>query len=82
MSEPDRTDLPVEVIEADRPRTIVFFAERRVPVHLVGQAVPSHSAERDAVVAKLKPYHDWVHFEDVIGKHISLVFLEIERISF
>ncbi len=37
---------------------------------------------RDAVVAKLKPWADWVHFEDVVGKHISLVFLEIERTSF
>jgi hypothetical protein len=33
-------------------------------------------------VAKLKPYHNWVHFDDVIGKHISLAYLEIERTSF
>ena len=37
---------------------------------------------KDAVVAKLKPYAGWVHFNDVIGRHISLAFLEIERSSF
>lgn len=31
-----------------------------------------------AVVAKLKPYADWTHFDDVVGKHISLAVLEIE----
>ena len=33
---------------------------------------------KDAVVAKLKAYADWTHFDDVIGKHISLAVLEIE----
>ena len=34
---------------------------------------------KDAVVAKLAPYADWANFGDVIGKHISLAILEIER---
>jgi glyoxylase-like metal-dependent hydrolase (beta-lactamase superfamily II) len=37
---------------------------------------------KDAVVAKLKPYADWANFKDVVGKHISLAILEIERTSF
>ena len=34
---------------------------------------------KDAVVARLKPYADWANFTDVVGKHISLAILEIER---
>ena len=34
---------------------------------------------KEAVVAKLKPYADWANFSDVVGKHISLAILEIER---
>ena len=33
---------------------------------------------KDAVVARLKAYAGWTHFDDVIGRHISLAVLEIE----
>ncbi len=33
---------------------------------------------KDAVVARLKDYAGWTHFDDVIGRHISLAVLEIE----
>jgi glyoxylase-like metal-dependent hydrolase (beta-lactamase superfamily II) len=34
---------------------------------------------KDAVVAKLRRYANWANFDDVVGKHISLAILEIER---
>jgi glyoxylase-like metal-dependent hydrolase (beta-lactamase superfamily II) len=34
---------------------------------------------KDAVVAKLQPYAAWANFSDVVGRHISLAILEIER---
>ena len=37
---------------------------------------------KDAVVAKLQPYRDWVNFDDEVGRHISLAVLEIEGEGF
>jgi glyoxylase-like metal-dependent hydrolase (beta-lactamase superfamily II) len=37
---------------------------------------------KEAVVAKLGPYRDWVNFNDEVGRHISLAALEIEGESF
>ena len=37
---------------------------------------------KDAVLATLKPYAGWANFSDVVGKHISLAILEIERTGF
>jgi hypothetical protein len=34
---------------------------------------------KDAVIATLKQYAGWANFADVVGKHISLAVLEIER---
>ena len=68
----------VEIVEAYETYLATLYAE--VKKHY--DAGKSDYEMKDAVVAKLKPYHDWVHFEDVIGMHISLAFLEIERTSF
>ncbi len=37
---------------------------------------------KPAVVEALGPYHNWVNFEDEVGKHISLAVLEVERRMF
>jgi glyoxylase-like metal-dependent hydrolase (beta-lactamase superfamily II) len=37
---------------------------------------------KDAVVARLKAYAGWVDFNELVGKHISLAVLEIEKQSF
>jgi glyoxylase-like metal-dependent hydrolase (beta-lactamase superfamily II) len=68
----------VEIVKAYESYLATLYAE--VKKHY--DAGKSDFEMRNAVVAKLKPYHNWVHFEDVIGKHISLAFLEIERASF
>lgn len=68
----------VETVQAYETYLATLYSE--VKKHY--DAGKSDFEMKDAVVAKLKPYHHWVHFEDVIGKHISLVFLEIERTSF
>lgn len=34
------------------------------------------------VVEKLAAYHDWVNFEDQVGKHVSLALLEVEENAF
>jgi glyoxylase-like metal-dependent hydrolase (beta-lactamase superfamily II) len=68
----------VEIVQAYENYLATLYAE--VKRHY--DAGKSDFEMKDAVVAKLKPYHHWVHFEDVIGKHISLAFLEIERASF
>jgi glyoxylase-like metal-dependent hydrolase (beta-lactamase superfamily II) len=33
---------------------------------------------KDAVRAQLKPWHGWHGFDDHLGKHISLAYLEVE----
>jgi len=68
----------VEIVTAYETYLTTLYAE--VKKHY--DAGKSDFEMKDAVVAKLKPYTDWVHFDDVIGKHISLAFLEIERTSF
>ena len=68
----------VEIVKAYETYLVTLYAE--VKRHY--DAGKSDFEMKDAVVAKLKPYHDWVHFNDVVGKHISLAFLEIERASF
>lgn len=37
---------------------------------------------KDAVIAALKPYQQWVGFNEEVGKHISLARLEIEQAEF
>ena len=55
---------------------------------LYDEAKKHHGAGRsdfemkEAVVTKLKPYAGWANFSDVVGKHISLAILEIERSDF
>jgi glyoxylase-like metal-dependent hydrolase (beta-lactamase superfamily II) len=68
----------VEIVQAYETYLATLYAE--VKQHY--DAGKSDFEMKDAVVAKLRPYHNWVHFEDVIGRHISLAFLEIERASF
>jgi glyoxylase-like metal-dependent hydrolase (beta-lactamase superfamily II) len=68
----------VETVQAYETYLSTLYAE--VKKHY--DAGKSDFEMKDAVVAKLKRYHHWVHFEDVIGKHISLAFLEIERANF
>jgi len=68
----------VEIVHAYETYLVTLYAE--VKKHY--DAGKSDFEMKDAVVAKLKPYHNWVHFNDVVGKHISLAFLEIERASF
>jgi len=68
----------VEIVKAYESYLATVYAE--VKKH--HDAGKSDFEMKDAVVAKLKPYHNWVHFEDVIGRHISLAFLEIEWTSF
>lgn len=68
----------VEIVKAYENYLATVYSE--VKKHYA--AGKSDFEMKDAVVTKLKPYHDWAHFEDVIGKHISLAFLEIERSSF
>jgi len=68
----------LEIVKAYETYLATLYAE--VKKHY--DAGKSDFEMKDAVVAKLKPYHNWAHFEDVIGKHVSLAFLEIERASF
>lgn len=68
----------VEIVQAYETYLATLHAE--VKKHY--DAGKSDFEMKNAVVAKLKPYHNWVHFNDVVGKHISLAFLEIERSSF
>lgn len=37
---------------------------------------------RDAVAAELEPFHDWAGFQDTLGKHINLAYLEVESAAF
>jgi glyoxylase-like metal-dependent hydrolase (beta-lactamase superfamily II) len=68
----------VEIVKAYETYLTTLYAE--VKKHY--DAGKSDFEMKDAVVATLKPYTDWVYFDDVIGRHISLAFLEIERTSF
>ena len=68
----------MEIVTAYETYLTTLYAE--VKKHY--DAGKSDFEMKDAVVAKLKSYHTWVHFEDVIGRHISLAFLEIEQTSF
>jgi glyoxylase-like metal-dependent hydrolase (beta-lactamase superfamily II) len=68
----------MEIVQAYETYLTTLYAE--VKKHY--DAGKSDFEMKDDVVAKLKPYAGWVHFNDVIGRHISLVFLEIERTSF
>jgi len=68
----------VEIVKAYESYLATLYAE--VKMHY--DAGRSDFEMRDAVLAKLKPWSGWTHFNDVVGKHISLVFLEVERDSF
>jgi hypothetical protein len=68
----------VEIVQAYQSYLVTLYAE--VKKHY--EAGRSDFEMRDAVVAKLKPWADWVHFDDVVGKHVSLAFLEVEQASF
>src|SRR5215831_6596331 len=50
-----RTDVPVEIAEAELIDVPVVFPEGRVPVHLILQAVPSEPDKRHPVL--LQPMH-------------------------
>jgi glyoxylase-like metal-dependent hydrolase (beta-lactamase superfamily II) len=65
----------VEIVKAYEAYLTSLYAE--VKKHY--DAGKSDFEMKDAVVAKLKPYADWANFNDVVGKHISLAILEIER---
>ena len=47
---PDRTNVAVKIVQAQRIHAAVVLAQRRVPVHLVHQAVPGEAQQRDAVL--------------------------------
>lgn len=68
----------VSIARAYRDYLATLFAEVKRQ-HEAGNA---DFEMKDAVVAKLKPYQDWVNFKDEVGRHISLAVLEIERDSF
>jgi glyoxylase-like metal-dependent hydrolase (beta-lactamase superfamily II) len=65
----------VEIVKAYERYLATLYAE----VEKNYAAGKSDYEMKDAVVAKLKPYADWANFDDVVGKHISLAILEIER---
>ena len=64
----------VEIVKAYETYLTTLYAE--VKKHY--DAGRNDYEMKDAVVAKLKAYADWTHFDDVIGKQISLAILEIE----
>ena len=68
----------VEIVKAYENYLATLYAE--VKKHY--DAGRSDFEMKDAVLAKLKPWAGWTHFNDVVGKHISLAFLEVERDSF
>jgi len=68
----------VEIVNAYQSYLATLYAE--VKKHY--DAGQSDFQMKDAVLAKLEPWSGWTHFNDVVGKHISLVFLEVERDSF
>lgn len=65
----------VEIVKAYEAYLTALYAE--VKKHY--DAGRNDFEMKDAVVAKLKPWADWANFDDVVGKHISLAILEIER---
>jgi glyoxylase-like metal-dependent hydrolase (beta-lactamase superfamily II) len=65
----------VKIVKAYETYLTSLYAEVRTHY----DAGKSDFEMKDAVVAKLKPYADWANFNDVVGKHISLAILEIER---
>jgi glyoxylase-like metal-dependent hydrolase (beta-lactamase superfamily II) len=68
----------VEIVKAYETYLATLYAE--VKKHY--DAGKSDYEMKDAVLAKLKPWDGWTHFNDVVGKHISLAFLEVERAGF
>jgi glyoxylase-like metal-dependent hydrolase (beta-lactamase superfamily II) len=68
----------VEIVKAYENYLATLYAE--VKKHY--DAGRSDFEMKDAVLAKLKPWAGWTHFNDVVGRHISLAFLEVERDSF
>ena len=68
----------VEIVKAYENYLATLYAE--VKKHY--DARQSDFEMKDAVLAKLKPWAGWTHFNDVVGKHISLAYLEVERDSF
>jgi hypothetical protein len=64
----------VEIVKAYENYLATLYAE----VKKYHDAGKNDYEMKDAVVEKLKAYADWTHFDDVIGKHISLAVLEIE----
>src|SRR6185369_13871571 len=50
-----RSNLPIQIIETDRIDTSRVLSQRRVPVHLIRQAVPGEAEYRHAV--QLQPVH-------------------------
>jgi hypothetical protein len=68
----------VEIVKAYENYLATLYAE----VKKQYDAGRSDFQMKDAVLAKLEPWSGWTHFNDVVGKHISLVFLEVERDSF
>jgi glyoxylase-like metal-dependent hydrolase (beta-lactamase superfamily II) len=68
----------VEIVKAYETYLATLYAE--VKKHY--DAGKSDYEMKDAVLAKLKPWDGWTHFNDVVGKHISLAFLEVEQAGF
>ncbi len=68
----------VEIVKAYEAYLATLYAE--VKKHY--EAGKSDFEMKDAVLAKLKPWSGWTHFNDVAGKHISLAFLEVEQAGF
>lgn len=65
----------VEIVKAYEAYLVTLYAE--VKKHY--DSGKSDFEMKNVVMEKLKPYADWANFSDVIGKHISLAILEIER---
>jgi glyoxylase-like metal-dependent hydrolase (beta-lactamase superfamily II) len=65
----------VEIVKAYEAYLTTLYAEVKKH-HDAGR---NDFEMKDAVVTKLKPWADWANFDDVVGKHISLAVLEIER---
>lgn len=83
--------IPVEVVVPGHGRTggpeiieenLVYVATLREAVAELFDEGMSDFEMKDAVAERLSAYQDWPGFDDELGKHISLAYLEVEAEAF